>query len=318
MKHLLFLVFGFFVATSLFGQVDTSVVSLVAYWYKGDVYNYEITKVKKSWEQDEIADLDSTTYYARFEVLDSTTAGYTIKWSYTPEDLLGMEGSKAISDMEETIKPIDLIYTTTELGEILELTNWKEVSEQSTNLLTQTLKYTDPDNSAYAEALEPVIDLYSTKEGVETYAMQEVNVLHFLYGLEYNTDSPIEYEDEFPNLFGSKPIRADAAIEFTEVDTSDHYFVAEQRSTLNEEDTKDIIGSLMKQLMGRKKGKEFKQYLKDAEFTINDNNVYEFYYYPGVANYIKTLRKSNIVMGEKKNRKEEYLEIILLYDDEDQ
>ena len=298
-------------------QIDTASVSLVAYWYVGDVYNYEVTKIKKSWKQDVLEKSDSTTYYARFEVIDSTDVGYKVKWSYIPDEIVSQFGDEVHSELEEEITPIDLIYTTTELGEIIELVNWKDVSDQTLDLLKLTQTYIDGENEEFAKALKPLQKIYETNEGIETYAMKELNVLHFLYGLEYQTDKPIEYEDEFPNMFGGQPIRADSEIEFTAVDTSDYYFVAEQRSKLNPEDTKEMVTDVLKKMTGRKKGKEFKKFVTDAIFEVTDNNVYEYYYYPGVANYIKTERKTNVVLGDENNRREESIEIILYFDEGD-
>jgi len=55
---------------------DTTTITFIAYWNKGEIRNYEITKVKRKWRNKEIESFDSVTYMAKFEVVDSTATSY--------------------------------------------------------------------------------------------------------------------------------------------------------------------------------------------------------------------------------------------------
>jgi hypothetical protein len=53
-------------------QTDTIYIPFVAYWSKGDSYDFAVRKIKKKWDNGSLTKNDTIGYIARFEVLDST------------------------------------------------------------------------------------------------------------------------------------------------------------------------------------------------------------------------------------------------------
>ena len=127
---------------SLFGQTDTTKVAFIAYWSKGDSYDFKVTKVKKQWTNDKLTKNDSTQYIANFKVLDSTEKSYTLQWSF--KNLLASnyrenlnklyEDKQAVNDIIKKYDVTKVIYKTDEYGEFLEIINWKDISTLMSNM----------------------------------------------------------------------------------------------------------------------------------------------------------------------------------------
>ncbi len=79
---------------------------------------------------------------------------------------------------------------------------------------------------------------------------------------------------------------------------------------LNTEDTKDFLALVLKKMkLGDKK---IKKEIKSAQFEINDTNRFEFYFYPGVPNFIETKRETVYRMNNVNSIKTDITKIELL------
>lgn len=308
-------------------DIDTTKVPFVAYWSIGDSYDFRITKIKTRWKNDVLSKKDSSQYIANFKVLDSTATSYTISWTYTDKIISSL--SKTIKEKYGSQQNLDsiisknmltnIIYTTDELGEFIEVENWQQISDLMSGLFTQikaTLKKNKPENYDKVEqVLNPLIEAYSSKSGIEQLVLSELQYLHYPFGLEYDISEPIEYEQEFPNLFGGKPLKGDATLSFESVDFEDSFCVLVEESKVRQKDTKALIQLFLKKAGFSKK--KTKKVLKDAVIDIRDKNIYEYYYYPGVPHKITTLRKTLVKMEENTNRDETLMMLELIYDVEE-
>lgn len=301
MKKLAWIFLLLNIVTVLKSQSDTSYIPFVAYWEKGDEYTFQVTKLKKQWQKGRLVKNDSSTYTTNFKVLESTDSSYTISWSYEtqlisdfniPEDLM-----ETISDYNIT----NVIYETTELGEFIGVTNWKELSNMVNELFGELSKIfvenEDIDKEKFEAALEPFKMAFSSKEGIESLVLSELQFFHFPFGLEYPEKEVLEYEELLPNLFGGNPIRGDAKLYFKEVDKENLRCTLIQEMTLNPDDTKSILTQLLKSM--QMKDEEFMTALKDSRYEINDFNQFEYYYDPGIPIKIETKREARINVGQE-------------------
>ncbi|GAB5465558.1 MAG: hypothetical protein Kapaf2KO_09940 [Candidatus Kapaibacteriales bacterium] len=283
------------------GQNDSITVPFVSYWAKGDSYDFKVTKIKQQWKEDELAKNDSSSYLVNFEVIDSTETRYIIKWSYKT-NLRGFNIPENLIDRFSKYQMTEVIYQTNELGEFLGIENWEEIASMMKGLFTDLIVLLSEEESTKKEELEkamqPLIRIYESKEGIEQLVFKELYFFHFPFGLEYDINEPIEYEEQLPNMFGGKPIRGNAKLYFEEVDYENSYCIMIQEMELNPEDTKEIVLTLFKR-MGLQ-DKEMKKAMKTAKFDITDYNRYEYYYYPGIPINIETNRESIIHMDKEK------------------
>ncbi len=299
--------------SSVFSQVDTTVVPFVSYWSLGDSYDFKITKIKKQWKSDELVKNDSGSYNVNFLVQDSTATSYTIKWSYrTNLSELGLppEILPNLSKIEKT----DVIYKTSEVGEFLEIENWEEISAQMTSIVNEVIElmskeYGD-DFGETMKSMRPFLEIYESQEGIEQLVLKELQYFHFPFGLEYSVDQPILYQEELPNMLGGDPIPADVKLYFAKVDFENEYCELVKEMTVNSEGAKNMIMSFLARLDMDKK--EMKEIFDEALFEINDVNIFKYYYYPGVPLEITSTREIIFKLGTDESKKVEISRIELL------
>ncbi len=321
MKYIYLLTFIFIYTASVVGQEestteqDTTGVPFVAYWEIGDSYNFQVTKIRRQWKEGISTKNDSSSQVVNFLVLDSTATSYKIKWS-TKTDLSEFNIPLELTESMSKYSVTDVIYTTTELGEFVGIENWEEISDMMQNLLTDMMVLIaedgDVDMATLKGAMQPVQNLYSSKAGLEKLVFKELNFMHFPFGLEYDLNNVIEYEDLLPNMLGGDPIRGDARLYIEDVDFENSFATLKQEMNLNPEDTKRIITSLFKQM--NLNNEEFDEALASAEFDIRDNNSYSFYFNPGVPYIIETNRETVMKLGPEDGKRVDILRIELVED----
>jgi hypothetical protein len=299
----------------LFAQIDSTNIAFVAYWEEGDTYDYKITKTKQKWKKSELIENNVQSYQIKFFVLKSTPTSYTIKWTYENDLGSNLNLSKDILKKLSKYNNIDIIYKTSETGVFQEIVNWKEVSKLYKNMFDDIINsYAQGEKAKeLREALTPLKNIYNSKEGVEQLILKEIQYFHFPMGLEFETKEIIEFEDEIPNMLGGSPIKADAKLFFEKVDTDESFCVFKHQMTLDKDDTMRVLGEVFAKM--NLKDKEVEKAVKDAVFSIEDKNTFEYFYYPGIPSKIETIRESNIQVSNEFAKRIEKIEIELITND---
>lgn len=315
MKNI-FITILFLVCSSItFSQADSTSVSFVSYWSIGDSYDFKITKINQEWKNDEMVKDQTNSYIANFTVIDSTETSYTIKWSYEnqlqnfsqlPEELV-----KNFSKNQVT----EIIYKTSEVGDFVEVVNWKEISNQMNKMIDEVVDFvTKNDKSlkiSVAQTMQTFRKIYSSKEGIEGFILKELQYFHFPMGLEFETSEPIVYEDELPNMLGGNPIKADGKMYFESVDFEEGFCIFKQELNLNEADTKAMLKLVYTQMQMDKA--EIDRIMESSKFIVNDINHFEYYFYPGIPHKIETSRETIFNLKEIQGKKIEKNIIELIY-----
>ena len=317
MRKILSLITILTITTNLFSQIDTTKVAFVSYWSIGDSYDFKVSKIKQQWKEGILTQDQRQDYIANFTVIDSTETSYTINWSYEndlgntykiPEELL---------DKFSKYKLTEIKYKTSEVGDLLEILNWKEVGEIMNNMFDDIIdvlgEKDEKKQDALKTAMQPFKQIYSSKQGVEQLVLKELQYFHFPMGLEYDITEPLIYDDELPNMFGGKPIKAKAKLYFENVDFEESFCIVKQEMSLNPDDTKEILKEVFKKMKLDDKG--MKKTLKTAVFKIEDKNTYEYYFNPGIPHRIETVRETIIDIDKEKGRRIDKTIIELIYNE---
>ncbi|MDH7448186.1 hypothetical protein [Aquimarina sp. 2201CG14-23] len=317
MKKILCLTIILTISTNLFSQIDSTKVAFVSYWSIGDSYNFKVSKIKQQWKEGKLTKDQKQDYIANFTVIDSTENSYIIKWSYEndlgntykiPENLL---------DKLSKYKITEIKYKTSEVGDLIEILNWKEVGETMSSMFDDIVNVLgdkdEKEKDALKTAMQPFKQIYSSKQGVEQLVLKELQYFHFPMGLEYDITEPLLYDEELPNMFGGNPIKAKAKLYFESVDFEKGFCVVKQEMSLDPNDTKEILKQAFKKMKLDDKG--IKKALKTAVFEINDKNTFEYYYNPGVPYRIETIRESIINIDKEKGKRIDKTIIELIYND---
>lgn len=317
MKKKLFFIVLVTSMTNLFGQIDSTKVAFISYWSVGDSYDFKVSKINQRWKEGILTKDQKQEYIANFTVIDSTDKSYTIKWSYEndlestydiPEKLLSKFSKYKVTEIE---------YKTSEVGDFIEILNWKEVGKTMSNMFDDVVQVLgegdDNKKKALKAAMQPLKQLYSSQQGVEQLVLKELQYFHFLMGLEYDITEPVIYEDELPNMFGGEPIKAKGKLYFEKVDFEEGFCIVKQELTIDPEDTKLFLNQIFKEmnLENSAGGND----LETAVFEIKDHNTFEYYFNPGIPHRIETNRESIININKEKGKRIDKIIIELMYNE---
>lgn len=327
MKKSLLFIYSILFINICFAQTETTIdstaqnnntISFIAYWSKGDSYNFKITKIKQKYKKEKLIKETKNEYITSFTVIDSTANSYTISWKY--ENDLGntFKLPKKLINKFSKYKFTEIKYKTSEVGEFKEIINWEEVSEIMLQMIDDIALVLAKDNDKLKKTLNNTLGafkkIYSSKQGIEQIVLKELQYFHFPLGYEFETNKALEYEDELPNMFGGKPIKAKGKLQFESIDKKEGFCILKQNLDVNQEDTKKLLKIVFKKL--GLNNKKIEKALKTASIKITDRNIYEYYYDPGVPHKIETIRETLINMINEKGRNIEKTIIELQYNKE--
>lgn len=291
---------------------DSLKIPFVSYWSNGDTYKFKVKKFEEKWKDDKIIKNDSILYDATFTILDSTATSYKIKWSYKIDISKNFNLPPSIESAISKVKDMDIIYTTSEVGDFIGVENWEEISTKMTEMTSELLNIfpkKENEDIELKKSLEQVFAIYTTKEGIETYLIKDIQLFHYPFGVEFNTEEELVYEEELANPFGGKPIKAISTLYFDEVDVENSRCVFFRNMKIDPKDSKEMVKDFFNKI--GPKDKDLKKFSKNMVFEINDSNGYDYVYNPGVPVYIFNEREIIIKVDAKNERKIERLEIEL-------
>lgn len=315
----IFILFIFLTSILGFSQTDSTKVAFVSYWSVGDSYDFKISKITKKWDKDNQEKEDREEYVANFTVIDSTDDSYTIRWKYENELKNTYQIPDELAEKFSKYSVTEIIYKTSEVGDFVEVVNWKEISKSMNGMFNDMISVLGQKDKKLKkfleERFEPMKEMYSSKEGIEGLVLKELQYFHYPMGVEFDYSEPLLYDDEIPNLLGGGLIKAKGKLTISSVDHEEGFCIMKQELNLDPEDTKKLILDVFKTL--KIEGAEADKMLKTAVFTINDNNVFEYYFYPGIPHRIETLREMNVDINDTKMKRTDQVIIELLYNEEE-
>lgn len=315
----IFILFIFLTSILGFSQTDSTKVAFVSYWSVGDSYDFKISKITKKWDKDNQEKEDREEYVANFTVIDSTDDSYTIRWKYENELKNAYQIPDELTEKFSKYSVTEIIYKTSEVGDFVEVVNWKEISKSMNGMFNDMISVLGQKDKKLKkfleERFEPMKEMYSSKEGIEGLVLKELQYFHYPMGVEFDYSEPLLYDDEIPNLLGGGLIKAKGKLTISSVDHEEGFCIMKQELNLDPEDTKKLILDVFKTL--KIEGEEADKMLKTAVFTINDNNVFEYYFYPGIPHRIETLREMNVDINDTKMKRTDQVIIELLYNEEE-
>lgn len=303
MRNLIFILLATFFTPFLYAQND-STISFIAYWNKGDTKNYRITKKQIQTRNSEETKNQNTTYNIKCTVTDSTSDSYTIEWQYENTMLSNIEISEEFNSVIEKYKIIKIIYTTDELGSFKDIVNWKEIRDLMLALFDKLPEMVSDKSKDFSKVLKPFKEIYSSKEGISSLILKEVQVFHYPMGLEFNIKDTLSYEELLPNMFGGDPIKGNGKFYFQTIDRENNSCTFLNKLELDTTDSKRVVVDLMNSILANKKYNSKAEKEKEieelnAEFSkmsidVTDNNTFTYRYYPGWPVNIHTKRTSKI------------------------
>ncbi len=215
MKFYLSLFLVFSVVLNVSCQPDTNFVPVAAYWNVGDIHDFSVIKVKRKWIGKTLAQDDSSNYNAHFLVIDADSSSYTIQWSlknYLFDRLQLPDQSRLKLQKYDSIR---VVYKTDQFGAFREIINWRDLSKminEMTDELIQAIGETKAEAREVRKSLQPLISVFSTQRGMEQLVFNELLMMHFPYGKQYEKGKRYYYTEEIPIMVNSAPATGNGVI----------------------------------------------------------------------------------------------------------
>ena len=308
----LFIVILLAFSTNIYSQTetksDTTKVAFIAYWSKGDSYKFKMVKSIERIKNDKSIRNDSIVYNAFFKVLDSTATSYKISWKYNCDILYSLNLPEKLKKDKKTITEIEVIYTTDETGSGVDIENWKTISDIYTKTINDVkTNLTPEEDKIYSSVINPILNAISKKEGIEEYCAKELKLIHFPFGVEFDPEEELTYNQIIPSPYSKEGLKAETRVYFEEHNYKDSHCTFYSELNIDPEDSKKMLTSLLKN-MGIK-DKDLKQNIKKSKYEINDVNGYDYIYNPGVPMYIINTRTVVINLKDQNESRIDTIEI---------
>lgn len=288
-----------------YSQIDSTKIAFISYWNVGDSDNFKVTKIKKEWKEGKLIKNQEQSYIANFKIISSTDTSYVIKWSYEQDLKKKYKIPQKLVHKFSKYKLTEIIYRTSEVGEFIEVLNWKEVSKIMNSMFNDVVEVLGKNDESLQKKLKksilPIKKIYSSKNGIEQLVVKELRYFHFPMGVEFDITKALYYDEEIPNVFGGKPIKGKVKLYFENVDFKEYTCTLKYEMDLNPKDTKKLLKQVFKKL--NLDNKKMKKALNNAVFIIKDRNSYEYYYDPGIPRKIEAVRETIININNEKGRR---------------
>lgn len=287
----------------LIGQSDTlTEVPFVAYWAKGDTYNFEVKKIERKIRNGNLEKNDTSSYTGIFEVLDSTATSYTIKWTPINHSIVDLDLAPEVMEKLATTNLEYLIYTTNELGEYQGIENIEEIQSLARAVVdgllkdTSVFKVTLPEQTR--NTLESTLRRMESRQFIEMGMFPELRHLHSPFGAAYSRYDTIHYEDVFTIPLWQSAAKANGTIWIDSIDVTNEFAHIRQLVEVDESEMKEQLKSYLSKL-GMPEEKLAKM-LPESKYFVGENNDFYFYYYPGIPVYVDYFKEVVFEAAEEK------------------
>lgn len=223
-----------------------STVNVIAYWIKGDSDIYNISHEKYSVKDGDTSKTELISYDAVFSILDSTADGYSCSWK-----TINMKSDNENALANTIIKQSDnltLIFKANTYGTFLEVSNWEEIKrkiDQSFDALMKQFTNKPDELKRAAPMIDKFRRTYSTKEGIETFAIDEIRIMLSFYGYAFKLGEEIEDSVKIPNAFSSIPYDASVLVYLDEIDSVNNNYTIVRKQTVDSKQLASTVKEFM-------------------------------------------------------------------------
>jgi len=283
-------------------QSDTSFIPIAAYWEKGDVFDFKVTKIKRTWQDRKLTQNDSAQYTARFFVIGADSLSYTIEWSFRNNLFDALELPEESRTKFTSYRNTVVIYKTDEFGSFVGIQNWQEISRMINDLVNELLEIKSKDANVNIDglrnSLKPLLSVYSSQRGIEQLVFKELLMLHFPFGKQYKRGEIYNYTEQIPVMVNSIPATGDGIIFIRLANLAKQRCELVQRMKILPDSAKKMLRSHFHAI--GMKPEAIGRTVESSTVQVSDENLYDYYYYPGIPIKVSVSRETVINVLEDK------------------
>lgn len=251
---------------------ENKVVPVNVSWVKNDNIRYKISKGSQSYFNDSMQFDKKFNYFMNLKVKDVLEDGFLLEADFEgasnifPFEISGMlPGNKSL---DQKFPHIIVNYKTDKFGKFVEITNVDQLNKEI-NKFIDNLKV-DKDFSrletAIRENLLSNLKNYAQAKVIKEDLFSDLKLLHAYYGLTFNLDSTLHYEDTRPNIWEGENLPVVEDIKAEWIDTT--MLKIERNTVFDDIETNKSVQKYIKGLLKNDTSDQSK--LRDYQVTVDD------------------------------------------------
>lgn len=262
---------------------DTTIISLVPSWEKDDSQSFSIQNHTWGIDRENKKMETFISYNVRMKIIEKSDTGYLISWLF--EKTLRSDTINSILYLAK--EGLEIIYRTDKKGTFKEVINAKSIYDY----LKMRMNKLDKNHQ-----FDYVLQQYSSKEGIQQNAIEDIKLYHKIYGEELKQSGKTEklcYMDiPIENKTSAVPAKYNAITEA--LDFKKKYY---KTSTVTEPDMKTILEqSKMEEDPNSKSNEEMEAML--LGLIVKDKSDYEIDLIKGWVILLHYSQELKILDGE--------------------
>jgi hypothetical protein len=189
---------------------------LVAYVYKGDTFDYRVSKSRATYQRAALLDSCSMAGLMSLSVLDSTELGYVFEASYEHDlNLVPLAASEMdLLKLSKKQGPLKIQYQTDPNGAFRSwktLNNWQAYYRDFFQKMSPKMR-----NPTQSERINGLREKLCSPSYLAEHGWEELLMLHSFYGKSLKMDTILSYDLTWPNpLDPQHPLQATATVQLS-------------------------------------------------------------------------------------------------------
>lgn len=247
-------------------------IPINAAWQKGDTLNYSIKECVT--EQVAKGSIDTLSYVEKnlqMTVLDSAKYGYLVQWKFNSVENDSDEDAGTI--LADSIK---LQYTTNIYGAYNDIVNWETIRKQIFDIIENVADEMEDKvglNTGGQNALMALMYQFNSKEGIYDIYVDELKIMHYYYGKQYQPDVSLTYDEAFPVTYATGKVPGIGTFILNQ--DEENYYINSESETI-EDEIKTYYLDIVKEMNGGRVPRREKKRIKNEEMFIKENKQYSY------------------------------------------
>jgi len=231
-----------------FGQInmEDSTAQVITYWSKGEKQSYNISVQKIKLKGTDTTSNEIMTYDVDITVLDSTPSSYSVEWFY--HDYKTNSTSEIAKKLTSVSEDIKVVVELSDLGTVKGVKNWKEVR----NYMQRAIGAIEKDFKEIPnmdKLFKQIAKMYSSKEAIESAAIQDIQQFHTYHGGKYLLDEVLEFSLQVPNLYNAQqPLDSKVTMFLDELNPKDNNYIIRLEQEVDSEQLTNTTYEYLKEL----------------------------------------------------------------------
>ncbi|MFM2387052.1 MAG: hypothetical protein RL660_1809 [Bacteroidota bacterium] len=224
---------------------DTA-VQLMPLWAKGDKQNYTYTKHKIKVQNRDTTLNEKAIFDIELSVLEETDSSYTMQWLY--KDYKTTSKNPLAAKIGGVVKGLRIVYTTSDIGEVIEIVNQDEIQASVTKMISvlkkEMSKLVTPEEM---KTLDTVFATAISSEAMQQSSMEDIAQYHLYYGAQFSLRDTITVKDIVQTQFGAA-VESDILLYVTAIDSAANFCEINFEQKFNPDAMKEAVTSYLTDL----------------------------------------------------------------------